>query len=178
VRGKTYLTDRKKVPSAEPALSLRAVELCTTAAADVLHISPFLPAVMHSSAAFLMPIHFTLPYAGKNMHLVCVFALEGLPEAQAAEEPFTAALGHFYAGCTAADDNRRSSALKLIPIVCPPPNFCCQVQCFSVIGTALFDVASNKQNRLSACRLPQCCAPPSSREALASAHRNSRADNQ
>jgi hypothetical protein len=31
---------------------------------------------MHSRAAFLMPIHFTLPYNGKIMHLVCIFALE------------------------------------------------------------------------------------------------------
>lgn len=115
VRGKTYLSDRKKVPSAEPGFDLLGVELCATDAPDVLHISQYLPIVMHSSAAFLMPIHFTLPWGGKNMHLVCVFALRGLPDI--GEEPFTAALGQYYAGTSAADDKRRRGALKMIPMV-------------------------------------------------------------
>jgi Protein ENHANCED DISEASE RESISTANCE 2, C-terminal len=120
VRGKDYLTDRKKVPSAEPAFSLLGVELCATAEPDVLHISPYLPVVMHSSATFLTPVHFTLPCLGKNMHLVCVFALEGLPESADSDEPFTAALGQYYAGNGPEDDKRRNRALKMIPMVRAP----------------------------------------------------------
>ena len=117
VRGKTYLQDRKKVPSAEPAFSLLGVELCSTSSPDVLHIAQYLPIVMHSTAAFLMPIHFKMPCLNKNMHLVCVFALEGLPIDTAADEPFTAALGQYYAGNSPEDDARRNTALKMIPKV-------------------------------------------------------------
>jgi hypothetical protein len=80
VRGETYLRDRQKFPSAEPAFKLAGVELCSTDS-PVLHISQYLPVVMYSSSAFLMPIHFTLPYNGKIMHLVCVFALQVHPPA-------------------------------------------------------------------------------------------------
>ena len=192
MRGANYLRDRKKVPSQEPAFQLAAVELCSTPG-TVQHISQYLPAVMHSRAAFLMPMHFSLPYAGKNYHLVCVFALQvrrhlragsdfwvagfggekrlcslcslqrvlsthalfavfcpiqaplghldnplrapeapapggdrrgnarawlqGLPEALDSDEPFTAALAQYYAGTSAADDERRDRTLKMIPTV-------------------------------------------------------------
>jgi hypothetical protein len=58
------LTNGKKVTSAEPAFALKGVEVVTTAASDVLHISPYLPLVMHSSDPFHLPVHFKMPYAG------------------------------------------------------------------------------------------------------------------
>ena len=117
VRGKTYLQDRKKVPSAEPGFELIGVEAVTTDTADVLHVSQYLPLVMLSTAAFLLPVHFTMPCMGKNMHLICVFGLAGLPDAPAPDEPFTAALGDYYGGVGDADDKRRRGLLKLIPSV-------------------------------------------------------------
>lgn len=72
VRSGSYLKNKKKQKSAPCAFRLTALEALVTPAAAT-HISPYLPVVTHSSAAFLMPIHFTLPYGGKPMHLVCVF---------------------------------------------------------------------------------------------------------
>ena len=55
-----------------------------------------------------------VPYGGRNLHFVTVFALDGAP---AEEEAVTAALGAFVAGSGAADDARRNATLKMIPMV-------------------------------------------------------------
>lgn len=80
VRGPNYLVDGKKIPSAEPAFELKGVEIVTTLAADVLHISPYLPLVMHSSDPFVMPVHFKMPYAGE-----CAPTLAAFPAAASAD---------------------------------------------------------------------------------------------
>jgi Protein ENHANCED DISEASE RESISTANCE 2, C-terminal len=64
VRGPDYLSNGKKVTSAEPAFALKGVEVVITKKADVLHICPYLPLVMQSSDPFHLPIHFKMPYAG------------------------------------------------------------------------------------------------------------------
>ena len=123
MRGRDYLSDKRKQPSAEPAFRLKAMEAITTDA-PVTHISPFLPVVAHSRAAFLLPVHFTLPYAGRLMHLVIVFEADADPTAEegaAADGPFTRALAEFLTGTSPADDRRRNNTLKLIPMVRPAP---------------------------------------------------------
>lgn len=126
VRGPRYLTDKRKQPSAEPAFRLKAMEALTTDA-PIAHISPHLPVVAHSSAPFLLPVHFTLPYGGRPMHLVVVFEADadptvedgGLGSGGAGDGPFARALAEFLTGASPSDDRRRNSTLKLIPMVRP-----------------------------------------------------------
>lgn len=126
VRGPHYLSDKRKQPSAQPAFRLKAMEALTTDA-PVAHISPHIPVVAHSSAPFLLPVHFTLPYGGRPMHLVIVFEADADPTAEdgaaglgadgPADGPFARTLAEFLTGAAPADDSRRNSMLKLIPMV-------------------------------------------------------------
>jgi hypothetical protein len=43
--------------------------------------------------------------------------MQGLPESQEADDPFTAALTQYYAGELKEDDERRGRTLKMIPSV-------------------------------------------------------------
>lgn len=78
MRSASYLKNKQKQKSAPAAFRLTALEALSTPKAET-HISPYLPIVTRSSAPFLMPIHFTLPYGGKPMHLVCVFEADRDP---------------------------------------------------------------------------------------------------
>lgn len=78
MRSASYLKNKQKQKSAPAAFRLTALEALITPKPET-HISPYLPIVTRSSAPFLMPIHFTLPYGGKPMHLVCVFEADRDP---------------------------------------------------------------------------------------------------
>jgi Protein ENHANCED DISEASE RESISTANCE 2, C-terminal len=121
VRGATYLQNKHKQPSLPAGFKLTALEALITAGPE-LHISPWLPMVRGSAAPFLMPIHFTLPYGGKPMHLVCVFESSHDPtdeQGDVGDAPFARALAQFVSGASPSDDARRNSMLKMIPMVRP-----------------------------------------------------------
>lgn len=99
VRSGSYLKNKQKQKSAPSAFRLTALEALITPKPET-HISPYLPVVTHSSAPFLMPVHFTLPYGGKPMHLVCVFQYDQDPVADEDVRPIIKLCASCLPGCS------------------------------------------------------------------------------
>eukprot|EP00892_Ulva_mutabilis_P002877 jgi/Ulvmu1/12590/UM092_0020.1 len=122
VRGKNYLSDRKKVPSEEPAFRLAGMELVKTDA-PVYHISRYIPAVRQSTAPFSFVLCFTLPYARRILSLVLIFEADGMlgaaPQSDEDDDededgklsPFDLCMARFLAD----KGPLRDAKLKLIP---------------------------------------------------------------
>lgn len=129
VRGKNYLTDRKKVLAAVPMFELVAVDLLEMEE-PIYHICQHLPAVEHSPAPFLFCVQMMVP-ASPPVSLVCSWAAPYKMDADPADlikqfekdhgpipeniEAFVKAFTDFVAGDGPEADAKRNERFKLIP---------------------------------------------------------------
>ena len=129
VRGKNYLTDKKKILAAVPMFELVAVDLLEMEE-PIYHICQHLPAVEHSPAPFLFCVQMMVP-SSPPVSLVCSWAAPYKMDADPASlikqfeqehgpipeniEAFVRAFTDFVAGDGPEADAKRNERFKLIP---------------------------------------------------------------